>query len=147
LSTTSAIRVVEAVWRRPGRTSHENDLSSIDTFGSPESATRSLTLSPVTPCALVVNVPPCHGSEIWCSVRPSICSGRMRCVTFARASMIPRSVSMHIQPPSSMPRSAASSGSSSANISGCSSASHGRFRLIGPAVWCSVSRNVEATIG
>ena len=46
-----------------------------------------------------------------------------------------------------MPALAASTGSISANISGWSSASHARLRLIGPAVWCSVSRNVEATCG
>ena len=71
----------------------------------------------------------------------------MRSVTFARASISARSVTMVIQPPSSMPRSAAISGSSSANISGCSSASQGRLRLIAPAVWCSVSRKVVATSG
>ena len=80
-------------------------------------------------------------------MRPSICSGRSRRVTFARASISPRSVSTVSQPPSSIPRSAASSGSSSTNISGCSSASHGRLRLIGPEVWCSVSRKVEAMTG
>ena len=74
-------------------------------------------------------------------------SGRIRSVTRARASISARSVSITIQPPSSIPRSAASSGSISANISGCSSASHGRLRLIAPAVWCSVSRNVVATNG
>jgi hypothetical protein len=54
---------------------------------------------------------------------------------------------MTIQPPSSMPSFSASTGSISANISGCSSDSHGRLRLIGPAVWCSVSRNVDPTCG
>ena len=71
----------------------------------------------------------------------------MRSVTLARASISARSVTIVIQPPSSMPRSAASSGSSSANISGWSSESQGSVRLIPPAVCCSVSRKVVATIG
>jgi hypothetical protein len=52
-------------------------------------------------------------------------------VTFARASISARGVSITIHSPSSMPRRARSTGSISANISGCSSASHGRLRLIG----------------
>jgi hypothetical protein len=44
------------------------------------------------------------------------------------------SVTIVIQPPSSIPRSAASCGSSSQNISGCSSTSYGTVWLIPPAV-------------
>src|SRR3954465_2352830 len=76
-SATCASRAVDAPWRRPGRTSHQNVLSSIETFGAPDSATRSLTVSPVTPCALVVKLPQCHGSEIWGGGRPPIPGGRM----------------------------------------------------------------------
>jgi hypothetical protein len=61
--------------------------------------------------------------------------------------MAAREVTIVIQSPSSMLRSLASSGSSSQNISGWSSASQGRLRLMAPAVWCSVSRKVVATIG
>ena len=92
-------------------------------------------------------MPQCHGTEIWCTIPPSTRSGPTRRVTFARASISPRSVAITIQPPSSMPRSAASTGSISAKSSGCSSASHGRLRLIGPVVWCSVSRNVDTITG
>ena len=89
-------------------------MSSIDVFGSPESTIRSLMASPVTPCSEVVWLPQCHGSEIWWTIPPSTRSGPTRRVTFARASTSPRSVSITIQPPSSMPRSAASTGSISA---------------------------------
>ena len=68
-------------------------------------------------------------------------------MTFARASISARAVTIVIQPPSSIPRSAASCGSISANISGCSSTSQGNVRLIPPAVWCSVNRKVVATTG
>src|SRR3954468_7828887 len=40
--------------RRPARTLHANDLSSIETFGSPVRGTRSFAASPVTPWSLVV---------------------------------------------------------------------------------------------
>ena len=45
------------------------------------------------------------------------------------------------------PRSAASSGETSTNISGCSSERYSRLRLIPPAVWCSVSRLIVKTNG
>ena len=124
-----------------------NVLSSIDVFGSPDRAVRSFIVSPVTPCSLVACVPQCHGSEIWWTIPPSTRSGPTRRVTFARTSTSARAVEMTIQPPSSMPRSAASSGSISANIAGWSSSSHGTLRLIAPAVWCSVRRKEVATHG
>ncbi len=71
----------------------------------------------------------------------------MRSVTAARASISPRSVMTTIHSPSSMPFSAASTGSISANMSGWSSASHGRLRDIAPTVWCSVRRKVVSTQG
>ena len=57
------------------------------------------------------------------------CSGLSRRVTIARASIAPRGERTVSQPPCSMPRSAASSGLSSTNISGCSSLS----QLVEPA--------------
>ncbi len=133
------------VGARPARTSQVNALDSwIDTFGSPDSDDRGR--SPRRP-ATGPPKPQCQGSATWWTIRPSIFSGRMRSVTFARASISARGVEIVIQPPSSMPRSRASTGSISANISGCSSSSHGRLRLMPPAVWCSVSRNVVATSG
>jgi len=71
---------------------------------------------------------------------PGIRSGRTRRVTSTRASIAARAVMIVAQPPFSSPRSAASDGETSQNSSGCSSASRDRFRLIEPAVWCSVSR-------
>jgi hypothetical protein len=71
----------------------------------------------------------------------------MRSVTRARASISARGELTVTQSPSSIPSRAASTGSSSANISGCSSDSHGSQRDIPPAVWCSVSRKVVATCG
>ena len=71
----------------------------------------------------------------------------MRWVTRARATISARGEEIVIQPPSSIPSRAASTGSISANISGCSSESHGSQRDIPPAVWCSVSRKVVATCG
>ena len=65
----------------------------------------------------------------------------------AREAISARGETIVIQPPSSIPRSAASWGESSQNGAGCSSSSHGRRRDMPPAVWCSVSRNVVATIG
>ena len=43
-------------------------------------------------------------------------------------------------PPCSSPRSSASCGCTSTNISGCSSERYGVKRDMPPAVWCSVSR-------
>ena len=80
-------------------------------------------------------------------IRPSTFSGLIRSVTTARAAISARGLLTVIQPPSSMPRSRASSGSISANIAGCSSSSHGTHRDIPPAVWCSVNRKVVATHG
>src|SRR3954470_25075509 len=48
-SAACASRAVDSPWRRPARTSQENDLSSIETLGSPERTTMSLTVSPVVP--------------------------------------------------------------------------------------------------
>ena len=56
-------------------------------------------------------------------------SGRSRRVTIARASIRPRADCTVSQPPWTMPRSAASSGLSSTNISGCNSLS----QLVEPA--------------
>ena len=129
---------------RPARTLQTNALDSwIDVFGSPESVTRSFAASP----GEGPPNPQCQGRPTWWMVRPSIFSGRIRSVTFARASMSARGEEIVIQPPSSIPCSAASTGSISANISGCSSLSHGSQRDMPPAVWCSVSRKVVATCG
>jgi hypothetical protein len=130
--------------RRPARTSHVVAfVVSMFVFGSPDRWRMSFALSPV----LTPLQPQCHGRAIWWTVRSPSCSGRIRSVTFARASISPRSVMITSQPPSSMPRDAASTGSISANISGWSSDSHGSVRLIPPTVWCSVSRNVVSTHG
>ena len=64
--------------------------------------------------------------------RPSIISGRIRRVTMARAWIRPRIVRTISQPPWMIPRSTASSGLSSTNISGCNSLSQLLNRLIGP---------------
>ena len=93
-------RAVVSPLRRPARTLQVNALSSwIDTFGSLPSAPRSFALSPGD----APPKPQCHGSATWWMSRPSIRSGRMRSVTRARASISARSVSITIQPPSSMP--------------------------------------------
>ena len=115
----------------------------METLGSPLSAPRSFAADPRSGPAK----PQCHGNATWWTTRPSTRSGFMRPVTSARASISARGETIVIQSPSSTPRSRASTGSISANISGCSSASHGTVRLIPPVVWCSVSRNVVAMIG
>ncbi len=74
-------------------------------------------------------------------------SGRTRSVTSTRASIAARAVTSVAQPPCSSPRSAASAGPTSQNISGCSSARYGRVRDMPPAVWCSVRRWVVMTYG
>ena len=61
-------------------------------------------------------------------------------MTRTRASIAPRAVEMIAQSPCRKPRSAASSGETSQNISGISSESHGSQRVMPPAVWCSVRR-------
>ena len=98
------------------------------TLGSATSEVRSLALSPTTSPAKAQ----WNGSPIWCTTRPSTRSGRSRRVTIARASIRLRAVRTVTQPPCTMPRSAASSGLSSTNISGCSSLSQLLNRLIGP---------------
>lgn len=70
---------------------------------------------------------------------------RIRSVTSTRASIAARGETIVAQPPLTRPRSAASSGETSQNISGCSSARYDDQRLIPPAVWCSVSRYVVNT--
>ena len=65
-------------------------------------------------------------------MRSAVSSGRNRRVTIARASIRPRADSTVNQPPCTMPRSAANSGLSSTNISGCNSLSQLLKRLIGP---------------
>ncbi len=64
----------------------------------------------------------------------------IRSVTMTRASIAPRAVTIVAHPRCSSPRSAASSGDTSQNISGCSSERYGNHRLMPPAVWCSVRR-------
>ena len=64
----------------------------------------------------------------------------MRSVTMTRASIDERAVVTVAQPACSSPRSVASSGDTSQNISGCSSDRYGSHRLMPPAVWCSVRR-------
>ena len=61
--------------------------------------------------------------------------------------MAVRGVTTVAQPPWTRPRSPASSGLTSQNISGCSSQRWGSVRLIPPAVWCSVRRYVVQTYG
>ena len=67
-------------------------------------------------------------------------SGVMRSVTSTRASIAARGETIVAPPPLVRPRSAASAGEISQNISGCSSARNGDQRLMPPAVWCSVRR-------
>jgi hypothetical protein len=67
-------------------------------------------------------------------------SGFTRSVTSTRASIAARGETIVAQPYGARPRSAASAGEISQNISGCSSARYGSQRLIPPAVCCSVSR-------
>ncbi len=98
------------------------------TLESATSEVKSLALPPTTSPAK----PQWNGSPTWWTVRPSTVSGLIRRVTMARASMRPRADSTVSQPPWTMPRSAASSGPSSTNISGWSSLSHALNRLIGP---------------
>ena len=74
-------------------------------------------------------------------------SGVSRSVTITCASIAARPVTMCAQPMCSSPRSAASSGDTSTNISGCSSDRYASCRLMPPAVWCSVSRLVLNTNG
>ena len=113
----------------PAWTWHANAFAScMLTLGSATSEVRSLALPPTTSPANAQ----WKGRPIWCTVRPSISKGRNRRVTIARAAMRPRADSTVTQPPCSMPRSAASSGLSSTNISGCSSLSQLLKRLIGP---------------
>ena len=68
-------------------------------------------------------------------------------VTSARASMVPRLDDILTMSPFSMPFCAASSGLISQNMSGTSSVSHGRFRVMAPACQCSVTRYEVADIG
>ena len=116
----------------------------MDTFGSATNAIRSLTTSPRTSPML----PQWYGSRSGGRSRRRSRSGRDAArVTSTR----PRSRRARCgSSPSrrcSSPRSAASSGETSQNISGCSSASHGSQRDMPPAVWCSVSRKVVSTYG
>src|SRR4051794_29016139 len=67
-------------------------------------------------------VAPVVGRPIWCTRRPSTVSGRSRSVTITRASIAARAVTIVAQPACSSPRSAASSGLTSTNGSGWSSA-------------------------
>lgn len=80
-------------------------------------------------------------------IRPSTRSGVSRSVTSTLASMAARAVTRWAQPRFVSPTSAANSGDTSTNISGCSSASGRTMRLIAPAVWCSVSRLTVNTYG
>ena len=68
-------------------------------------------------------------------------------MTSARPSIAERAVTTWHHWPLRRPRSAASSGETSRNISGISSFRYGVQRLIPPAVWCSVTRNVVNTNG
>ena len=68
-------------------------------------------------------------------------------MTITRPSTADLEVTTWHQPMCSRPRSAASSGETSTNISGCSSERYSRLRLIAPAVWCSVSRLTVKTNG
>ena len=111
-------------------------LSWICTFGSIVTLTRSLTESPV----LSPLPPQWYGSPTCSTRRPATRNARSRSVTSTRASIAAREVMIVAQPPFSRPRSAASVGETSQNISGCSSERNGNVRLIPPAVWCSVSR-------
>jgi hypothetical protein len=92
-------------------------LSWISTFGSSVIPIRSLAESPVTRPSL----PQWYGIQIWWITRPSMRSGVSRSVTITLASIAARAVTMCAQPRWARPRSAASSGDTSTNISGCSS--------------------------
>ena len=115
--------------RRPGSTWQPKDFPScMLVFCSQTREVRSLALPPTTCPAN----PQWNGRPTWWTTRPLTMSGRILLVTMARTSMRPRAVLTVTQPPWTIPRSAASSGLSSTNISGCNSLSQELNRLIGP---------------
>src|SRR6266852_3277799 len=99
------------------------------TLGSPTSAVRWFTTSPVT----TPSQPQCHGMPTWCTTLPAMRNGRSRRVTSALARISARGVAINTQSRLWIPFSVASSGESSMNSSGCSSVSQGFHRLIAPA--------------
>ena len=107
--------------RRPGSTSHEPTLLSwMCTLGSSATPSRSLAASPDTTAS--PPTPQWYGRPTVCTTWSPARIGRMRSVTSTRASMAARGLTMVAHPPFSSPRSSASSGETSQNISGCSSA-------------------------
>ena len=123
---------------------HEPTLESwICTLGSRVRPSRSLAESPLTTASSPT--PQWYGRPIWCTVCPRTTSGVIRSVTSTRTSIAARGETIVAQPYGSSPHSAASSGETSQNISGCSSERYGSHRLMPPAVWCSVSRYVVNT--
>src|SRR5690606_4096813 len=130
--------------RRPGWMSQVPALlSMLCTLGSRDTLISALAAPPVvSPFG-----PQCQGSPIWCTVRPPTCKGRMRCVTSTLPSIALRAVMTVAQSMCLSPRSAASSGDTSTNIAGASSDRWCSQRLMPPAVWCSVIRNVVNTYG
>src|SRR6266850_1876292 len=99
------------------------------TLGSPTSAVRWFTTSPVT----TPSQPQCHGMPTWCTTLPAMRNGRSRRVTSALARISARGVAIVTQSRLWIPFSVASSGESSMNSSGCSSVSQGFHRLMAPA--------------
>ena len=115
--------------RRPASTWQPKDFPScMLVFCSQTREVRSLALPPTTCPAN----PQWNGRPTWWTTRPLTMSGRILLVTIARTSMRPRAELTVTQPPWTIPRSAASSGLSSTNISGCNSLSQELNRLIGP---------------
>ncbi|MNR53746.1 hypothetical protein D3C85_1738100 [compost metagenome] len=62
--------------------------------------------------------PQCNGIPMWCTTWPLTCSGRMRLVTTATASMKPRLELTRTLSPATMPFSLASTSPISTNCSG-----------------------------
>ena len=124
--------------------SQVSDLNSeMCVLRSSTSLRSSLAASPVTsPLA-----PQWIGTLTWWTSCPPTMSGLTRFVTSTRVSIAARAVTIVAQPVCSSPRSAASSGPTSMNSSGCSSDRCAMVRDMPPAVWCSVSRWVVIAKG
>lgn len=104
--------------RRPARMSTVNALTSwMCEFGSSTTDDNSLAASPV----LNPLGPQWYGRPTWCTMRSATLSGVILSVTRTRASITARGLTMVAHSPLVSPRSSASSGDTSQNISGCNS--------------------------
>ena len=111
--------------------------SGMAELGSPTAAVRRFALSPPR---LGTSQPKCQGRPIMCTVLPLAFMGWKRLVTMALASRLPRALLTRTTSPLPMPRSLASSGSSSAKTCGSASTSHEQRRVMRPVCQCSVTR-------